>query len=119
MLNFLLALLLAAGATAKCFWSVPTLYTDGSPLPASDIDHYTLTWAPVSGQTGPAGSLNIPAGTLSAPVTVACGSTSFNVSVTTTATAKYPNVTSAPAGPVPFASGVSCAPQSPGNLTVQ
>lgn len=109
---------IAAGTSATASWTAPTAYTDGSALPASDIDHYTLTWGPAAGSSGPSGSVNVPAGTVSTVINVPCGSTSFTVSVTTGAAAKYPNSTSAPAGPVPYASGLSCAPNPPGGLAV-
>jgi hypothetical protein len=101
-----IAVTLAAGATANVSWVAPTSYTDGSAIGATDIDHYTLNWAPAVGQApGPSGSVNIPAGILTAHVAVACGVTTFTVSVTTSTTARFPNVTSAfptpPALPAP------------------
>lgn len=109
----------AAGTTAKCFWNAVTTYVDGSALPATDIAHYTLTWAPAAGQNGPSGSLNIPAGILSAPVTIACGATTFTISVTTTATARVPNSTSAPSAGIAYDSKVPCAPSAPSGLIAQ
>lgn len=108
-LGLVLSLTLAwgAGTTANVSVTPPTQYTDGSPLPATDIDHYTVTW------TGPpSGSMNLTSPTGTIPI--ACGSVQFMVSVTTTAKALYPNTTSASAGPVPYATGVSCVPKSPG-----
>lgn len=112
---------IAAGTTATASWKAPTVYTDGSSLPASDIDHYTLTWAPAAGSSGsgPSGSQNVPAGTLTATVNVPCGSTSFTVAVTTTAAARFPSASSGPSSPVPYASGVACAPNPPTGLAVQ
>lgn len=112
------AVSIAAGATATASWVAPTTYSDGSSLPISDIDHYTLTWAPASGQSGPSGSMNVAAGTISQTVNALCGSTTFTISVTTTATARYPNATSTPSGPVPYASGIACTPNPPTGLAV-
>jgi hypothetical protein len=99
----------AAGPSATVTWTAPTAYIDGTVLPASDIDHYTVT---------PAGGTSITTKTLSAVVPVACGSVAFSVTATTTATAAYPNTTSAPAGPVTYVSGVGCAPNPPDALAV-
>jgi hypothetical protein len=49
---------------------------------------------------------------------VACGAVSFTVSVTTTATAMYPNATSGQSNAVPYATGVTCAPNPPTGLAV-
>lgn len=96
---------------ATVTWTAPTAYNDGTALPATAIDHYTVTWS------GPgAGSVTVK--TLTAVVPVVCGTVQFSVTATTTATAAYPNSTSAPVGPVPFVSGVSCAPNPPGALAV-
>lgn len=111
------ALALAAGTTANLSWTAPTQYTDNTSIAAGELDHYTIAWAPQAGKTGPTGSLTV-AGTLtSATVPVACGDVTFTLTVTTSATAKYPNATSGPAGPVPYVSGVSCAPNPPGAFT--
>lgn len=110
---------IAAGSTAHLSWIAPTAYTDGSSLPASDIDHYTITWAPAAGSTGVSGSTNIPAGTVATTVNVPCGSTTFTVSVTTGPGAKYPSTTSAPTGAVPYATGIACAPNPPSGLAAQ
>lgn len=104
----------AAGTTANISWTAPIAYNDGPPataLPASDIAFYTVSWGTNAGQ-----SLQVTA--TSATVPVACGSANFTVTVTTTATAKYPNATSAPAGPVAYASGVTCAPKPVTGLQV-
>lgn len=111
--------------SATVTWTAPTAYLDGAALPATDIDHYTLTWSP-AGSTPPAGSTTPAGGTpgvltvkaLTATVPVVCGTVQFSVTATTSATALYPNTTSSAAGPVPFASGVSCAPNPPGALAV-
>ena len=108
----------AAGTTADVAWVAPTTYTDGSPLPTSDIASYIITWTPATGQSGPSGSTNVPAGALTATVPVPCGSTSFTIAITTNATAKFPNITSAPTSPVPYATGVTCAPNPPSGLAV-
>lgn len=108
----------AAGTTANVSWTAPTQYTDNSALPATDIDHYTITWAPATGQSGPSGSLNVAGNLTSTTVPVACGNTSFTVSVTTSATAKYPNATSAPSNLVPYATGVTCGPKAVTGVTV-
>lgn len=104
----------AAGVSATVSWVAPATYNDGSTVPSTDIDHYTLSWAPVGSQAGPSGSVNVTS--TSAVVAVPCGSTSFSVTVTTSATAKYPNVTSGPDGPVSYASGVTCTINPPTGL---
>lgn len=109
----------AAGTSAKLSWIAPTTYSDNTPLPVADISSYTITWGPTGVVSGPAGSTTVPAGTLATSVSVPCGSTAFTIAVTTTATAKYPNTTSGPTSPVPYASGVSCAPNPPSGLVVQ
>ena len=102
----------AAGATANLSWTAPTAYIDGEPLPAAQIDHYTITWTTASptGVGGPTGSLNVPGTATTATVPVPCGSVNFSITVTTTAAAVFPNATSAPDGPVPYATGVTCGP---------
>lgn len=115
-----ISLTFASGSpTATVSWTAPVAYSDGSNLPASDIDHYTITWAPTSEQSGPSGSLNtIPAAANTTVVPIACGSTSFTVSVTTTASARYPNATSSSTAAVPFATGIACTPNPPSGLAV-
>lgn len=107
-----------AGTTANVSWTAPTQYTDGSAIKSGDLDHYTISWAPASGQSGPTGSTTVAGTATSATVPVACGSVSFTVTVTTSSTAVYANATSGPAGPVPYATGVACAPVPPGGLAV-
>ena len=107
----------AAGNTAKVSWIAPTSYTDASLLPATDIASYTVKWGPSSGLVGPSGSATVT--TNSAVIPVACGSVSFIVSVTTTATALYPNATSASSSAVPYATGIACVPNPPSGITVQ
>lgn len=109
----------AAGTTANLSWTAPTAYVDTSPLPASDIDHYTIAWAPTSGQSGPSGSETVPGSAVTATAPVPCGSTTFTITVTTTATAKYPNATSGPSSPAPYVSGVTCSPNPPAGLTAK
>lgn len=101
----------AAGTAAQVSWSPPTAYNDASALPISDIASYTLAW------TGSTSGSKTVTGT-STSVAVACGSVAFTVTVTTNAGAKFPNATSAPAGPVPYATGVTCGPNPPTALTV-
>lgn len=109
----------AAGTTANLSWTAPTAYTDGTTLPASDLDHYTITWAPAAGQAGPAGSLTVAGNLTAATVPVPCGATSFSLTVTTGAAAHYANATSSPAGPVPYVTGVTCSPNAPGAFKAQ
>lgn len=109
---------LAVGTTSTYTWVAPTAYLDGTPLPASDIDHYTLTWTGDKVQGGPSGSMNVPGGQLTAVVPVPCGSTTATLTVTTGPGAHVPNSTSGPTSPVPYASGVACVPNPPTNLAV-
>lgn len=108
----------AAGTTANLTWTPPTQYTDGSPIAAGELDHYTITWAPASGQSGPTGSITVAGNLSSSQVPVPCGGVSFTLTVTTSATAKYPNATSGPAGPVPYVTGVTCGPKAVTGLAV-
>lgn len=113
--------LLGAGtngtSSATVSWQAPTTYTDGEALPASEIAFYTVQWTG-GGTATQTKVVNAPG--LSTVVAAICGSVSFTVSVTTTATAKYPNATSAPAGPVPFvSSSASCTPNPPVAVTVK
>jgi hypothetical protein len=101
----------AVGSSAGVSWTAPTAYVDGTVLPATDIDHYTVSWTGTS-----TGSVVVKAGVVTATVPVACGTVNFTVTVTTGAAAHYPNATSGPAGPVAYASGVTCAPNPPGGL---
>ncbi len=108
----------AAGATANLSWSAPPTYTDSEAMPAGDIGYYTIFWTPVAGGGPAAGSLKVT-GATSAVVPVPCGGETFSVSVTTSASAKYPNSSSAPSSAVPYASGIACTPNPPAGLTVQ
>jgi hypothetical protein len=101
---------IAAGTSATVSWSYPTAYIDGTPLPVSDIAQVTVTWSRTPG--GPqVGSVTVAAPALSKVVPgLVCGNFSFSATVTTTATAAYPTSTSDPAGPVSYATGVSCKP---------
>ncbi|HZT04330.1 MAG TPA: hypothetical protein VFA39_18935 [Steroidobacteraceae bacterium] len=110
---------IAAGTSAKLSWTAPVAYTDGAALAASDLDHYTITWAPAAGQAGPSGSVTVAGNLLATTVPVPCGSTSFSITLTTTAAAHYPNATSGPAGPVPYVTGVTCSPNAPGAFQAQ
>ncbi len=104
----------SAGTTANVSWVAPVLYTDGTTLTPSEIDHYTINWT----LGGISQSQSAPAGTTSAVVTVNCGSTSFDIQVTTTATARYPNAMSGHSALVPYATGVQCVPTPPTGLKV-
>lgn len=106
----------ASGTSANLSWVAPTAYSDGSALPSGDIDHYTLTWAPGTGQSGPSGSQNIAGTALAAQVNVPCGSVSFTLSITTGPSAKYPNTTSSPTSAVPYITGIACTPNPPTGL---
>lgn len=117
-LAILPTLALAVGTTATLSWIAPTQYTDGSPVAAGDLDHYTITWAPASGQSGPSGSLTAPGSALTATVPVACGQVSFAITVTSSATARYPNATSGPTNPLSYVTGVKCTPNPPTGATV-
>lgn len=101
----------AAGTTANLSWTAPTAYTDGSALPVADIAFYTITWDTQS--------VKVTAPAISTVVNVPCGSTAFSATVTTTASAKYPNATSSQAGPVPYATGIACVPNPPQGLAVR
>lgn len=107
-----------AGTTANLTWSAPTTYTDGSAIASGDIASYTISWAPASGQSGPTGTQSATASAVAATVPVACGSVTFTISVTTSSTAKYPNVTSGPSNAVPYATGVTCTINPPSGLAV-
>ncbi|MGH9436392.1 MAG: hypothetical protein ACRD22_00505, partial [Terriglobia bacterium] len=78
---------LAAGTTANLSWTAPTQYTDGTAIAAGELDHYTIAWSPAAGSAGPSGSLTVAGSVVNATVPVACGSTSFYINVTSTATA--------------------------------
>jgi len=108
----------AATPSATLTWTAPTAYTDGTALPAADIDHYTIGWA----RTATDALMGQQAATgLTASIPIACGSVVFWVSASTGAAAKYPNQTSLPAGPVTYNSGIACVatkPNPPGGLTV-
>lgn len=108
-----------AGTSANVKWIAPTAYTDGSAVAAGDLDHYTLSWAPATGQAGPTGSVTIAGNLTAATVPVACGEVTFTISVTTSASARYPNVTSGPGGAVPYVTGVTCTVNPPTGLAVQ
>jgi hypothetical protein len=99
------AITYASGTSATLTWTAPTQDTDGTPV--GTIDHYTVSWSRTAG--GPvAGTMDVK--TLTATVPVSCGSMQFSV----TATAS--GVTSDPAGPVAYATGVVCKPNPPSAL---
>lgn len=106
----------AAGTTANLTWTNPATYVDGSPLPATDIAGYTITW---SGP--PSGSLTLTAGSVTtATVPIACGSVNFTVVVNTTATALYPSTSSSPSSPpAAYATGVKCSPNPVTGVTAK
>jgi hypothetical protein len=108
----------ALAAAANLSWTVPTTYTDGEALPASQIAFYTINYAPATGQAGPAGTLKVSPPATTATVPVLCGSTSFTISVTTTASATYPNASSAQSSAVPYVTSITCTPNTPTGLTV-
>lgn len=103
--------------TATVSWTAPTQYTDGTTLAATDIANYTVSYVTAASSTPK--TVSVPAGTLTTTVAALCGTANFSVTVTTTATAVYPNATSSPGGPVPFVSSVNCVPNAPGGLTVK
>lgn len=111
-----LAVVWAASPSAIVSWTTPTVYTDGSAMPASDIDHYTVSWTSAASNGVAIGSQQVK--DLTANIPIACGTVEITVTATTTSTAIYPNTTSTPAGPVSFVSGVNCAPNPPGALAV-
>ena len=111
------ALALAAGTSANLSWSPPLAYQDGTALKATDIAGYTIEWR--ASATGPVlGTQPAAASATSATVPVPCGSLVFDVTVTTTASAVYPNATSGPSVAVPYASGVACTPNPPSGLKI-
>jgi hypothetical protein len=107
----------ASGNTANLKWTAPTSYVDGTSLAAADLDHYTITWAPASGQAGPSGSITVAGSLTATTVPVACGQVTFSITVTTTASALYPNATSGPSSPAPYVTGITCVPKAPAGLT--
>lgn len=118
LLIFLLALssigvAVGAGTTANLAWTAPTAYLDGTTLPAADIAFYTVSYT----FAGQAQTKVVNAPSVTTTVPVPCGGTTFSVSITTKSTAVYPNATSGSSNQVPYASGVSCVPNAPSNLT--
>lgn len=104
----------AAGTTATLSWVLPTTYSDTSALPTTDIAYVTIQWT----LGGVAQTQKVSTAPMtSATVNVPCGSVTFDVLVTTTATAKYPNATSGPSNSVPYATGVQCVPNPASGLT--
>lgn len=109
----------AAGPSATLSWLLPTAYIDGSTLPAADIASVTVSWTR-PGSTSVVGSVTV-AGTATSTVVnnLVCGNFSFSATVTTTASAANPNLTSGPSTAAAYATGVKCAPNPPGNLAAQ
>lgn len=108
---------IAAGASATVAWAPGAIYTDGTAVPAADIKSFTVAWVSGAGG-GPAGQLTVPGTASSATVPVGCGGVSFTVTVTTSATAKFPNLTSDPSAAVPYATGITCTVNPPAGVTV-
>lgn len=107
----------AAGTSATVTITAPTAYLDGEALPLADLATYTLTWAPAAGQHGPSGSqtITVTAAVQTLTIPVACGSTTFDVLVTTGPGALYPTDPSGLAPAVSYSTGiVTCAPNPPG-----
>lgn len=104
----------AAGQTANVAWVLPVTYSDNSALPLSDIAFVTIQWT-LGGvpQTQKVSTAPLT----SAVVNVPCGSVTFDVLVTTTSTAKYPNATSGPSNSVPYATGIQCVPNPASGVT--
>ncbi|MGH9760625.1 MAG: hypothetical protein ACREDR_01225 [Blastocatellia bacterium] len=102
----------ATGNSATLTWTAPTAYTSGEALPAIDIAFYTISWG------NGASSVKVLAPALTTVVTVPCGSTNFVATVTTSATALYPNSTSASTNQIPYVTGIGCVPNPPAALAV-
>lgn len=103
---------LASGTTATVSWAAPTTYNDGTAVGATDIASYTVTWVGSGPKTS--GTLVVSAPNVSAAVPVACGSASFTVTATASATAVYPgSVSTSSSPPVVYATGVTCALNPP------
>lgn len=75
------------------------------PLPASDVDHYTVWWAPADGPghctsancvRGPYGIAEVAAGVTSYTIAAACGNLAIEVRASTNATAHAPFAMSNP-----------------------
>lgn len=126
-LAFIIALVTLAGAatptngtaTATLSWTAPAAYSDGTPMAATDISSYTVTYQSSASAAAAVKTVNVPAGTTTATVSGLCSTVNFSVTVTTTSTAIYPNATSSPGGPVPFVSSVTCVPNAPANFTAK
>lgn len=78
----------------------------GPALPSTDIDHYTVWWAPADGPgycdgancvRGPYGVAEVGAGATSYTIAAACGNLNIEVRVSTTASAYAPFAMSDPA----------------------
>lgn len=88
------------GATANGTLQVTAVTTQAAvPLPATDIDHYTVWWAPADGPgycyaancvRGPYGIAFAAAGVTSYTIPAACGDLAIQVGVSTNATAYAP-----------------------------
>lgn len=112
-------LCLAAGTngtqTANLAWTPPTSYSDGTTLPSGDIAFYTVVW---NGPAGTAQQKTVTAPATGTTVPNLCGTVTLSVSVTTSATAAYPNSVSPASNTATFTSSVACAPKAPTNFTV-
>lgn len=107
---------MAAGTTANVSWTAPTVYTDGTALPATDIANYTINWSAASPYAA-SGSVTAASGLTIVVSSLTCGSYSFTVTVKTTATAYSPNAQSTTA-PFVYNTGIVCTAPKPGTFTV-
>lgn len=97
----------AAGTTANLSWVLPSTYTDGSPLAATDIKDIIVEWrrTPLGNVVGtvrvpaPATSVNVPG--------LVCGNYVFVAYVTTI------DAQSDASNNAPYATGVKCKPNPP------
>lgn len=110
----LVTLTFAAGTSANLVWVMPTAYNDGTAVPLADIAFTTITWTPkiAGGKISGSQQVKAPATSVSIPG-LTCGDFNFTASVTTTATALYPNGVSPTVGPVLYTTGLACAPNPP------
>lgn len=107
----------ATPATATVSWTAPTTYTDGSPIGATDLTQYTVSWSRTIGGT-PIGTQAVKVPATSAVVPVSCGGYYFTVTATAQLTGDAP-ATSLPTTALLFNSGVTCTPNPPGGPAVQ
>ena len=102
----------AAGPTATVTWIHPLTYTDISPLAVSEIKETLITWRR-PGNATIVGSVRVPG---PATTTVVSGLACGNFDFTAATIVKTNSVQSADAGPVLYATGVTCAPNPPTGL---